>query len=124
MPKRIMIVEDDPDMADIIKLVMEDAGYETTSIYSGRECLHRIKEVKPDLVLLDIMMPEMDGWEVHRRLKEDEETKDIPIIAVTAKTQSIDKMIGLHVVGVSDYITKPFGRKELVDSVKKVLGEI
>lgn len=124
MPKRIMIVEDDPDMADIIKLVMEDAGYETIPIYSGRECLHRIKEVKPDLVLLDIMMPEMDGWEVHRRLKEDEETKDIPIIAVTAKTQSIDKMIGLHVVGVSDYITKPFGRKELVDSVKKVLGKI
>ncbi len=77
----------------------------------------------PDLVLLDIMMPQMDGWEVYSRIRANPRTKDIPVAMLTAKSQSIDKMIGLHVVKVDDYITKPFGRSELLERVKRILKE-
>ncbi len=117
-----MIVDDDPDIVEIIKLVIQDAGYNTIEVYSGKECLYKIKETKPDLILLDIMMPDLDGWEVHRRIKESKDTKDIPVIAVTAKTQAIDKMIGLHISKMDGYVTKPFGRKELVDKVMEIIG--
>jgi len=68
------------------------------------------------------MMPEVDGWEVYRQLKSDEELKDIPVIVVTARAQSIDKILGLHIAKVDDYITKPFGPNELVESINRVLG--
>ncbi len=123
MTKKIMIVDDEPDTVDLVKLVLETEGYEISVAYSGSEALEKIKTEKPDMVLLDIMMPGMDGWAVRTKLLEDNETKDIPIVILTAKAQPIDKMIGLHVVGVVDYITKPFGRRELADRVRKVLGE-
>lgn len=77
---------------------------------------------KPDLVLLDLMMPDMDGWEVYQKMKADEATKATPVIVVTAKAQSIDKVLGLHIAKVDDYITKPFGPQELLESVEKVLA--
>jgi len=77
----------------------------------------------PDLVLLDIIMPRMDGWEVFSRIKSNSKTHDIPVIMLTAKDQRIDKLIGLHVVRVDDYITKPFGRAELLERIKRVLQE-
>ncbi|MDF1558024.1 MAG: response regulator [ANME-2 cluster archaeon] len=120
---KIMVVDDEPDTVDLVKLVLETEGYETSVAYSGEEALEKIRMDKPDLVLLDIMMPHMDGWAVRKEIIDNAKTKDIPIIMLTAKAQPIDKMIGLHVVGVEDYITKPFGRYELIDSVKKVLGE-
>ncbi|MRG77851.1 MAG: response regulator [Methanosarcinaceae archaeon] len=123
MTKMIMIVDDEPDTVDLVKLVLETEGYEILVAYSGSEALEKIKTEKPDMVLLDIMMPGMDGWAVRTKLLEDKETKDIPIVMLTARAQPIDKMIGLHVVGVADYITKPFGRRELVDRVRAVLGE-
>jgi len=123
LTKRIMIVDDEPDTVDLVKLVLETEGYEILVAYSGSEALEKIKTEKPDMVLLDIMMPGMDGWAVRTKLLEDKGTKDIPIVMLTARAQPIDKMIGLHVVGVSDYITKPFGRRELVDRVRAVLGE-
>lgn len=123
MTKMIMIVDDEPNTVELVKLVLETEGYETSAAYSGSEALEKIKTKKPDMILLDIMMPLMDGWAVRTKLSEEKETKDIPIIMLTAKAQPIDRMIGLHVVGVSDYITKPFGRRELVDRVKAVLGE-
>ncbi len=123
MTKKIMIVDDEPDTVDLVKLVLETEGYEILVAYSGSEALEKIKTEKPDMVLLDIMMPGMDGWAVRTKLLEDKETKDIPIVMLTARAQPIDKMIGLHVVGVVDYITKPFGRRELADRVRKVLGE-
>lgn len=121
MAKKIMIVDDEPDTVDLVKLVLETEGFETVSAYSGREALDKIKTQRPDLILLDIMMPQMDGWEVCKKITEDEDIKDIPVVMLTAKAQSIDKMIGLHVVGVTGYITKPFGRRELINNVKKVL---
>lgn len=123
MAKRIMIVDDEPDTVDLVKLVLETEGYETTAVYSGQEALEKINVERPDLVLLDIMMPQLDGWAVRKEIVENEDTKDIPVVMLTAKAQPLDKMIGLHVVGVTDYITKPFGRQELIDRVKKVLGE-
>jgi two-component system response regulator VicR len=118
-----MVVDDEPDTVDLVKLVLETEGYEILVAYSGQEALDLIKVNRPDLVLLDIMMPKMDGWMVRKKIVGNEETKDIPVVMLTAKAQPIDKMIGLHVVGVTDYITKPFGRKELIDSVKKIVGE-
>jgi len=123
MTKMIMIVDDEPNTVELVKLVLETEGYETSVAYSGSEALEKIKTKKPDMILLDIMMPLMDGWAVRTKLSEENETKDIPIIMLTAKAQPIDRMIGLHVVEVADYITKPFGRRELVDRVRAVLGE-
>jgi len=84
--------------------------------------LETIRQVKPDLVLLDLMMPDMDGWEVYQQMKADEDLSDIPVIVVTAKAQSIDKVLGLHIAKVDDYVTKPFGPQELLASVQKVLN--
>ena len=85
----------------------------------GRE--ETVRDLKPDLVLLDLMMPDMDGWEVYQQMKTDDELKAIPVIVVTAKAQSIDKVLGLHIAKVDDYVTKPFGPQELLQSVNKVL---
>ena len=106
-----------------MKLVLETEGYQTVVAYSGIEALDKIKVERPDMILLDIMMPYMDGWTVRKHIVENEQTKDIPVVMLTVKAQGIDKMIGLYVVGVDDYIAKPFGRRELIESVKKVLGE-
>ena len=76
---------------------------------------------KPDLILLDLMMPDMDGWEVYQQIKADEKTKGIPVIVVTAKAQSIDKVLGLHIAKVDDYIAKPFSPQDLLSSVERVL---
>jgi DNA-binding response OmpR family regulator len=82
-----------------------------------------IKEELPDLILLDLMMPDMDGWEIFRQIKKDEATMNIPIIVITAKAQTVDKVLGLEIAKVDDYISKPFRPHELVERVKKVLSE-
>jgi DNA-binding response OmpR family regulator len=81
-----------------------------------------VRQQLPDLVLLDLMMPDMDGWDVYQQMKAEENTREIPVIVVTAKAQSIDKVLGLHIAKVDDYISKPFSPQELVESVEKVLG--
>jgi two-component system response regulator VicR len=123
MANKIMVVDDEPDVVDLVKLVLESDGFEVVTAYSGKEALEKIGQEMPDLVLLDIMMPLMDGWEVYSRIKANPKTKDVPVAMLTAKSQSIDKMIGLHVVKVDDYITKPFGRSELLERVKRILKE-
>jgi two-component system response regulator VicR len=123
MANKIMVVDDEPDVVDLVKLVLESDGFSVATAYSGKEALEKIDREMPDLVLLDIMMPQMDGWEVYSRIRANPRTKDIPVAMLTAKSQSIDKMIGLHVVKVDDYITKPFGRSELLERVKRILKE-
>jgi len=83
--------------------------------------LDLVRSSLPDLVLLDLMMPDMDGWDVYQQMKAGEATRNIPVIVVTAKAQSIDKVLGLHIAKVDDYVSKPFSPQELVDSVEKVL---
>ena len=119
MIKKIMVVDDEPDTMDLIKLVLETEGFEVIPAYSGKECLEKLKIEKPALILLDIMMPMMDGWEVFHRIKE--EYHDVPVAILTIRDRDIDKMLGLHVLKADDYITKPFGRQELVDRVRKII---
>jgi DNA-binding response OmpR family regulator len=121
--KTVVCIEDEPEMVDLIKLILGRRGFELTGAMGGREGLEVIRRVKPDLVLLDLMMPDIDGWEVYQQMKADEELKHIPVIVVTAKAQSIDKVLGLHIAKVDDYVTKPFGPQELLQSVEKVLGK-
>lgn len=122
-PRVVVCVEDEPEMIDLIRLILSRKGYDIIGADGGKKGLETIREQKPDLVLLDLMMPDMDGWEVYQQLKADEETRDIPVIVVTAKAQSIDKVLGLHIAKVDDYISKPFSPQELLDSVEQVLSK-
>ena len=117
----ILCVEDEPEMIDLIRLILGRRGFEVKGATGGQEGLKMIHSEPPDLILLDLMMPDMDGWEVYQQLKADEKTKHIPVIVVTAKAQSIDKVLGLHIAKVDDYIAKPFSPQELVASIEKVL---
>jgi two-component system response regulator VicR len=119
--KRVLCIEDEPEMIDLISLILERKGFQVIGAVGGVEGIDAIRREKPDLILLDLMMPEVDGWEVYRRLKADETISDIPVIVVTAKAQSIDKVLGLHIAKVDDYVTKPFGPRELLESVERVL---
>ena len=121
-PIKVVCVEDEPEMIELIRLILGRKNFELIGAVGGRDGLGTIRKEKPDLVLLDLMMPDMDGWEVYQQMKADTELSDIPVIVVTAKAQSIDKVLGLHIAKVEDYVTKPFGPKELLDSVRKVLG--
>ncbi len=108
-------------MIDLIRLILGRRGFEVKGATGGVEGLKMIHEDKPDLILLDLMMPDMDGWEVYQQIKADENTKNIPVIVVTAKAQSIDKVLGLHIAKVDDYIAKPFSPQDLLNSVERVL---
>ncbi|UCC63383.1 MAG: response regulator [Anaerolineae bacterium] len=121
-PTKVLCIEDDPEMIDLIKLILERRGFRFIGAVGGREGLEAITREKPDLVLLDIMMADIDGWDVYRQMKADERSKDIPVIVVTAKAQSIDRVLGLHIAKVDDYVTKPFGPAELLRSLDRVLG--
>jgi len=121
--RRIVCIEDELEMIELVKLILSRHHYEVIGAVGGEQGLQTIAEVKPDLVLLDLMMPEMDGWEVYQRMRASEELRDIPVIVVTAKAQSIDRVLGLHIARVDDYITKPFGPQDLIDSVNRVLAD-
>jgi len=120
--KQILCIEDEPEMIDLIRLILERRGFNVQGAAGGMEGIKKIRELLPDLVLLDLMMPDMDGWEVYQQMKADEATRGIPVIVVTAKAQSIDKVLGLHIAKVDDYIAKPFSPQELLDSVEKVFA--
>ena len=121
--KKVVCIEDEPEMIDLVKLILGRKGFDLIGAMGGREGLEAVRRVRPDLVLLDLMMPDMDGWEVYQQMKADEELSNIPVIVVTAKAQSIDKVLGLHIAKVDDYVTKPFGPQELLQSVERVLNK-
>ncbi len=118
----VVCVEDEQEMIDLIRLILLRKGFEVVGALGGRDGLKLIEQIQPDLVLLDLMMPDMDGWEVYQRMKANAALNKIPVIVVTAKAQSIDRMLGLHIAKVDDYITKPFGPAELLSSVERVLA--
>jgi DNA-binding response OmpR family regulator len=109
-------------MIDLVRLILSREGYEVIGASGGAKGLETVEDLMPDLVLLDLMMPDMDGWEVYQRLKANPNTRNIPVIVVTARAQSIDKVLGLHIAKVDDYITKPFGPAELLKSIERVLA--
>ncbi len=119
--KKVLVVDDEPDTLELVKLVLESGGFKTLLATNGKDALSQVETSKPDLVLLDIMMPDMDGWEVFRKIRD--KYSKIPIAILTAKAQNIDKLLGLHVLKADDYITKPFGKNELIDRVKRLVGE-
>ena len=119
----ILCIEDEAEMIDLMRLMLEREGYRVIGAEGGEAGLERIREEMPDLVLLDLMMPGVDGWQVYQHLQTDRAFEDIPVIVVTAKAQDIDKTLGLHIARVADYIVKPFGSQQLLESIRRVLGE-
>lgn len=112
--KKILVVDDEKPISDIIKFNLKKEGYDVYTAYDGEEALQKVEEVNPDLILLDLMLPKIDGLEVAREVRK---THNMPIIMVTAKDAEIDKVLGLE-MGADDYVTKPFSNRELVARVK------
>ncbi len=123
MPKKIVYIEDDLEMIDLVKMILKNKGYAVIGAHGGRQGLETAAIEKPDLILLDLMMPDVDGWDVFHQLKLSEATSAIPVIVITAKAQAIDRVLGLQIAKVDDYISKPFRPAELINSVVKILGE-
>ena len=121
--RTIMIVDDNLDIVTIVKTILEGKGYNVMCAYSGAELFTRIEGQKPDLIILDIMMPQMDGLEVLTRLKETSDTSTIPVILLTAKVQYED-VLGGYKLGADYYITKPFTSTQLLNGINLLLGEV
>ena len=121
--KRILCIEDDPEMIELIRLILERRGFVVEGADGGKAGLQAVVSTLPDLVLLDLMMPDMDGWDVYQKMKADAATRHIPVIVVTASAQSIDREFGLHIAKVDDYILKPFSPQDLLASVHRILGD-
>jgi DNA-binding response OmpR family regulator len=119
---KIVYIEDDPEMIDLVTLILNRRGYQVKGANGGRQGLDIIRTERPDIILLDLMMPDMDGWDVYQQIKANETTRDIPVIIITAKAQAIDRVLGLHIAKVDDYISKPFRPQELVDSIERILS--
>jgi DNA-binding response OmpR family regulator len=120
MSSRVLIVEDEPDIRELVVHHLKRDGYLVSAASSGEEALRQVQAAAPDLVLLDLMMPEMDGLEVCRRLRQDPATVSLPIVMLTAKGDEVDRVLGLE-IGADDYIVKPFSPKELLARVRAVL---
>ncbi len=120
--KKLVYVEDEAEMIDLVRLILGRRGFSVLGATGGHEGLDLIRKQLPDLVLLDLMMPDMDGWDVYHQIKSDELTRNIPVIVITAKAQDIDKILGLRIAKVEDYISKPFNPQELLDRVEQVLA--
>lgn len=118
--RRVLVVDDEPVLVETIAYNLEQAGYAVTTAADGASALETARREKPDLVILDIMLPEMDGLEVCRLLRREKSTATTPIMMLTAKGEEIDKVVGLE-VGADDYVTKPFGRRELLARVRALL---
>ncbi len=117
MASTVLVVDDEKNIVQLARLYLNKEGYEVESAYDGLEALKKAKSVRPDLIILDIMMPEMDGLDVCKELRK---TSNVPIIMLTAKGDDIDRIVGLE-LGADDYVTKPFNPRELVARVKAVL---
>ena len=121
MKPRILVVEDEPEAAELVEFNLKQAGYAVTTAADGVEALKKARAQVPMLVILDVMLPEMDGFEICKSLRLDPATARVPIIMLTAKAAEIDRVLGLE-LGADDYLTKPFSPRELVLRVKKILA--
>jgi DNA-binding response OmpR family regulator len=121
--KKILIVDDEEDILNFLELVLREKGYEVVTAGSGHDALTRAQLEKPDLVLLDIMMPQMDGWEVLKLLRIDDETASIPVAMLSARTEARDRVQGLQ-EGAIDYICKPFSLQELLGKIEAIFAQL
>ncbi|MBE2221556.1 MAG: response regulator transcription factor [Anaerolineae bacterium] len=115
--QRILVVDDDKEVVRLMRAYLEQAGYEVLVAYDGETAVHNLRREKPDLVLLDLMLPGMDGWEITRLMRSDATLSTIPIIMLTARVDDTDKIVGLE-MGADDYVTKPYNPREVVARVK------
>jgi DNA-binding response OmpR family regulator len=122
-PARVLVVEDDEDLARVVQLNLEGCGYEVELAHNGVEALESVRGTSPDLILLDVMMPVMDGWQTLQALKADEETAHLPVVMLTALAEERDVIQG-HLEGAIRYVTKPFEMRELLASVEEALRPV
>jgi len=120
MSQRILVVDDDKQIVRLVKAYLEQAGFQVFAAYDGSTALHIIRRERPDLVVLDLMLPDQDGWDLTRLIRADPTLADMPIIMLTARIEDADKIVGLE-LGADDYITKPFNPREVVARVRAVL---
>ncbi len=120
MTPKILVVDDEPDAVELIDFNLKANGYDVATASDGEEALQKARALLPNLIILDIMLPEVDGMEVCKILRRDQRTSGIPIIMLTAKAAEIDRVLGLE-LGADDYVTKPFSPRELVLRVKRLL---
>ena len=121
MTKRILIVDDEEDIVNLVKMILEDAGYQVSSAMDGRDAITKIQENPFDLVLLDIMMPFLSGWEVLDELRKNVKTKDVPVALLTARASPRDDN-QFHPTDYCDYITKPFEPEDLLRRIRQILS--
>ena len=117
---KILVVDDDKNICELLRLYLEKEGYSVTLAYDGEEALGKFNTLSPDMVLIDIMLPGLDGWQVCREIRK---KSNVPIIMTTAKGETFDKVLGLE-LGADDYIVKPFDTKEVIARIKAVLRRI
>lgn len=117
----VMVIDDEKDIADLVRLVLELEHHRVTVVNDPERAVSEALRAKPDLILLDVMMPRMDGFDVYRELKAQPAFEKTPIAFLTSNNRSVDLMVGLHVMKAEDYITKPFGKQELLDRVNALL---
>jgi DNA-binding response OmpR family regulator len=121
-PKKILVVDDEVDLVETVRFPLELEGFDVLVSYNGEDALNQARKEKPDLIILDLMLPKLDGYKVCRLLKFDERYKHIPILMLTAKTQEKDKILG-NETGADEYITKPFEMDYLMEKVKAYLNK-
>jgi len=118
--QQILVVDDDKSIVKVVRSYLEQAGYTVQTAYDGESALHALRSEKPDLVVLDLMLPDRDGWEITRLIRSDATLGAMPIIMLTARVEDTDKIVGLE-LGADDYITKPFNAREIVARVRALL---
>ena len=120
---RVLCIDDEPGVAELVSLILRNQNIQVDVATSGEAGLAKMRQDPPDAVLLDVMMPKMDGWEVYKQMRSDDQLSQIPVIIVTARNSSFEEIIARERAGVSDYVTKPFLPDDLRNSLAKVLGK-
>jgi DNA-binding response OmpR family regulator len=123
MPQRILVVDDDKSIVKVLTAYLEQSGYQVLPAYDGEMALHTLRRERPDLVILDLMMPARNGWEVTNLIRADKTLAATPVIMLTARVEDTDKVVGLE-LGADDYVTKPFNAREVVARVKSLLRRV
>ncbi len=120
MKKKILVIEDDMDIAELVKLVLETEEYTVDTVLDPLRAVDKAKNYRPDAILLDLTMPKIDGWAIFKTLRKDPDFDTVPIAILTAKSDEFDSMVGLHVMMADAYITKPFGKQELINKTNEL----
>jgi CheY-like chemotaxis protein len=121
--KRILIVDDSQLILNITRSILEKEGYSVLEAHDGKECFKVVEKLKPDIILLDVVMPDMDGWEVCKKIKETKATRDIPVVMFTTQAREKDFKKSIEYAGAYAHILKPFNREELINLVKEAIKD-